>query len=337
MHQQFKAALYNHDVPTIEKLLCTFPYSNLCLWTLLLSCWIGDLNIVKMIFKYSGTRWLNAHGPKYFPKWYIHDLNYLSGWTALTLAVYSAWPDVVATVLATTGIDVNVPSSVERLGGRTPLIYAILLAHRVENPDPAIIIKMLLANEQINVNDTDAQGSTALHIAVCMRDLSVSALYALVKHANININIRDNNGRTALHVLTNPFNGINTALTRQTMSILLAVDGIDVNALDLFWTTPLSNVIANTDFQDGDLPALQMLLDHPGLEKTSTDGRLNTPLHVAVGEAASHAVESMVKIIGLQDSNTRNEAGETPLLMAIYRVRRSHDGRSYNMHGKSHQ
>jgi ankyrin repeat protein len=335
MHQQFKAALYNHDVPTIEKLLCTFPYSNLCLWTLLLSCWLGDNNIVQMVFKYSGTRWLNTHAPKYLLKWYTHDLNFLSGWTALTLAVYSAWPEVVATILAIPGIDVNVPSSVERLGGTTPLIYAFLRAHHVENPDRVIIIKMLLANAETDVNGTDAQGSTALHIAVRMPDLPVSALLALVKHPNININMRDNHGRTALHVLTSPFNGINTALTRQTMSILLAVDGIDVNAVDLFWTTPLSNLIANTDFQHRDLPALQMLLEHTALEKTSTDGRLNTPLHVAVGEAASHAVESIVKIIGLEDCNTSNEAGETPLLMAIFRVRRSHNRRSYDVHGKS--
>ena len=79
--------------------------------------------------------------------------------------------------------------------GETSLIIA------AKNDFSTVII--LLQQNEINVNQQDKNGNTALHYAISAK--GTKRTEALIAHGNIDINIKNNLGQTPLHLTSNAF------------------------------------------------------------------------------------------------------------------------------------
>ena len=105
------------------------------------------------------------------------------------------------------------------------------------------IIKHLL-DSNIDLNQTDAQNDTILHLLVIHKKMS--ALQCLLEHlgktkklANIDLNAWNNEGKTALHLASTK--GLAAAI------YLLNEYGCNVNVLDKYKLTPLEAVIISSE------------------------------------------------------------------------------------------
>lgn len=105
------------------------------------------------------------------------------------------------------------------------------------------IIKHLL-DSNIDLNQTDAQNDTILHLLVIHKKMS--ALHCLLEHlgktkklANIDLNAWNNEGKTALHLASTK--GLAAAI------YLLNEYGCNVNVLDKYKLTPLEAVIISSE------------------------------------------------------------------------------------------
>lgn len=110
----------------------------------------------------------------------------ISGCTPLNLACMYLNCEGIKLLLEN-GADPNIGNDV----GRYPLHYAVsndLLDHERA-------VKLLLQNGRINVNVQDANGETALHLAV--RNRSEFSIQSLLSHPNIMESITNNRGETA--------------------------------------------------------------------------------------------------------------------------------------------
>jgi ankyrin repeat protein len=134
------------------------------------------------------------------------------GETAVHIAAAVGHAEVMATLLAVPGVDVNGLAS----EGWTPLCLASHAGHRS-------VVAQLLAAPGVDVNAQCTGGLTALHLATIGGSVEVAQLLLSAQDITCDVNVRTGGGETALHLAV-----LND---RESIVKLLLADGrSDVNA-----------------------------------------------------------------------------------------------------------
>ncbi|KAK2756537.1 hypothetical protein FQN54_005430 [Arachnomyces sp. PD_36] len=170
------------------------------------------------------------------------------GCLVLYYAVTYRLPDIVQLLLDSHMIDcnggcLNGNSSSELPDRGNPLLAATMAGY-------AEILKLLLSQEDIDPNVTDAKGRPALSIAVSRKDSNLEIITLLLSHKATDPNLRDSNGLSPLaHAVKYG--------TLGTVELLLSVERVNVSARDdvVDGETPLE-FVARLREADGDVVPL---------------------------------------------------------------------------------
>lgn len=117
-----------------------------------------------------------------------------NGVSPLLNACNSRYPEAVELLLSHREIDVNQADN----DGITPLISLCQYTNFDKRSDRDRALESLLKCEKLNVNKTNLNGQTALHVACDSRD--INTVRALLAHPDIRTDIPDKNGKTALQI-----------------------------------------------------------------------------------------------------------------------------------------
>ena len=216
-----------------------------------------------------------------------------------------------------TRTDINAPTSA----------FGTRLLHVATDASTAAL---LLAVPGIDVNVTDFLMSTPLHLAASHgREGVISALLAV---PGIDINVRNIIGRTPLHKaamnghnvvidmlrgvpgidvnirdFTTQATALHLAASHKAVTALLAVPGIDVNAVRQQGLTALHEAVFNRR-----VDIVKELLAAPGIDVNVADVRGHTPLHAAALVGDDAIIEAILAVPGVH-VNARDGLGRTPL------------------------
>lgn len=184
-----------------------------------------------------------------------NDINNLSSekFTIFTQAICAKHYDVINYLLSMPEFDINT----RILGGETALTCAI-------NANDARIVKLLLEQDNIEVNFEDNDGITPL-----MQCNNIEILKLLINHNKTNINYQNYHGWTALmsHTLVNM-----TEFTK----VLLTVPDIDINLQDNDGWTALM-IVAKW----GHIDIVKLLLSQQNIDIDITNNNYLTALGLA--------------------------------------------------------
>jgi ankyrin repeat protein len=172
--------------------------------------------------------------------------------------------------------------------GKTPLDLAI----DNQNLD---IVKLLVAQDNIDINALNEVKKTPLHLAVESGNIDIVTV--LLSNPNIQIDIKDDVDNTPLH----------TAILEENKDIVKALidTGADVNIVDGFSQTPLHLAV-----ESGNIDIVRALID-AGADVNIVDGLDKTPLHLAV-EAGNIDIVTALIDAGADISKVDKD-GKTPL------------------------
>ena len=175
-----------------------------------------------------------------------------------------------------------------------PLIFEI------KHGDENLALRVLIDDENTDINAKDGNGMTALQYAV-MKEYP-QLVDKLLAFENIEVNSQDNGGLTALH---------HAVLQRNESAVkaLLAHEDIDVNSQDGQGLTALHHAVKA--YPD----SLDRLLFHEAIEVNSQDGDGLTALHYAVLQGSTRAVKALLAHEGI-DTEVKDGQGRTALELA---------------------
>jgi len=174
--------------------------------------------------------------------------------------------------------------------GRGALWHAV-------NSKNVVGLRYLLDQTQINVNDQDHEGETALLLAVGRRQGNREMIQSLLAVDGIDVNLPNHRGDTPLH------RSIRKRCTEAT-ALLLSHPKININQLDRNGCTPLIQAICNNDRH-----CIRTLLRHPGM-----DIHRGRPLCYAAERGNMELVQKLVR--GGADVNQRHQDGKPTLSCA---------------------
>ena len=164
------------------------------------------------------------------------------------------------------------------------------------------LIEALLQTPELNVNDVNSKGETALHLATKIGD--IETMSKLLARNDINVNAQDDKSATPLH-----FACVGKI---ESMKELLKSDKIDVNARDANGMTPLHHVCLLSHEKT------KLLLKHERIDVNATttiDGITGTtPLHLVFRNLANvpdKLSKALLKAKGI-DVNAVDGQGMTP-------------------------
>lgn len=158
---------------------------------------------------------------------------------------------------------------------------------------------------QIDLNQQDEWGNTALHVAVYENHLET--VDALIGNA-ADLNIQDKLGETPLHV------AVRRGHTQCAMLLIQA--GARLDLADKEGNLPLHTAVTYTRFSI----FLELLPEKIGLNAQNKKGQ--TPLSIATTQFGSNKDPLMIKSLLAYDAdlNLPNLKGETPLILAVSRT-----------------
>ena len=242
-------------------------------------------------------------------------------WTALHTAAYFGYNDIVDALIKRPDVNLNVRNE----DGDTPL-HSAAWSGREQSA-------RLLIDAGADINISDNQQWTALHIAAHFGHSSIVG--ELIKAPHLNLNVRNENGNTPLNLAV--YNG------RAASARLLIDAGADINIPDKYQQTALHMAACNgyNDIVDalikrpdmnlnvrnenGDTPlnvaadngraASARLLIDAGADINIPDKYQQTALHMAACNGYNDIVDALIKRPDM-NLNVRNENGDTPLNVA---------------------
>lgn len=150
---------------------------------------------------------------------------------------------------------------VSKIKRRGTMVHPEILFTAV-NSGNVILVRSILEEESVLINDRDDRGCTPLIVAVEQDHLD-TARYLLEKGAEVNA--RDNEGYSALHVVHS-----------LDMTVLLLSHGAEADAADNYGLTPLHNAVI-----EGYTEIVEVLIEH-GADVNSVEDKGFTPLKMAV-------------------------------------------------------
>lgn len=161
-----------------------------------------------------------------------------------------------------------------------------------------------------DINDSDSEGFSALHIVINNKRLDLVKL--LLENSsfnnNININIRDNSGNTPLHLACKDS-------YIEIVQYLLSRPKIDINSMNNSNNAPLHIAIEYKHFE-----IVKYLIEFKDIELNYQNSNGNTPLHLAVKCNNLEFVKILVLEkrcnINLQNYIDSKYPGDTPLHIA---------------------
>lgn len=241
--------------------------------------------------------------------------------SALDIAIEDNMEDIVSLLLETEGIDINSTSAngkskLERAFDYATLSIAAKLVDRGEKINYSIsqkdgYIQKYVGNEKVlrfllerglQVNNTDQDGNTLLHLAA--KGNCVESLKLLTACSGIELNKKNAFGETALLLAMEKNNAA-------AVEYLLSTPGIDVFETDSKGLNPLKYVI-----QKDDSSLLDKLLSSLAeIDVNRTDAEGNTLLHTAVNSKSKKCLNALLQISGI-NVNAKNHEGITPLMLA---------------------
>ncbi|KAI2503221.1 serine/threonine kinase [Fragilaria crotonensis] len=197
-------------------------------------------------------------------------------------------------LLQSTGLGVDVT---QKEHGSKALILA-------SNNGNEKVVRLLLNDEEVDVNFQDNDGATALYYA--SHNGQVEVVRALLEHDRVNVNIQDNDGDTALLLASEKGH-------LEVVRALLNHDGVDVNLPDMDGKTAL---IVASEF--GHFEVVCALLNHEGVNVNIQDNDARTALIWARRKGHSEVVRALLNQEGV-DVNVRDKYGYTALKVARMR------------------
>lgn len=156
--------------------------------------------------------------------------------------------------------------------GFSPLHWAVLEGNEA-------VFRLLLASDDVDINEASDNGDTALHLAVFRRRDTIVG--GLLDHPDINVNCASSRSGTPLHLATKyGYEAI--------VKLLLAFPGIDVNAADGKGSTALHKAAVSARER-----VVEMLLNRPEIEVNAADGNGS----IALYKAAHCGEEGVVEVL----------------------------------------
>ncbi len=245
--------------------------------------------------------------------------------TALLRAILGKNAENIRTLLAM-GADPNIPN----LDGTTPLIMAAYV-HFHEG------VEALLEHPETDVNATDKDGYTALHLAknphslqLLLQDTRIkleegtsifsTPIYETVLHASAydhpekikpllekgaDPNAIDGDENTVLHRLAKEFFDSSKKPYGEAINALLDHEKTEPNEKDIQGKTPLFTAVEN-----GNLKAVKIFLASDNVDPTITDNEGRTIVHFAAGLPGSVVDIEILETL-LTDERTRHLINET--------------------------
>lgn len=215
------------------------------------------------------------------------------GRTPLFMASTYGYLEIVRLLLNQSDIEINLLDRDEE--GETCLFAATKSA--------SIGVLRLILDRGWDVNDTNNLGQTPLHRAIERGQQDMVEL--LLLQDRINTNARDGLGRSPLWIASYLGN-------KGVVETLAQSNGIDLNAQDLEGNTPL-NIAAFW----GNVEVFEYLLQQDGIKISLANCRGETLLWTLASKGYSAILEIYFKQGYLQDLNTQDNLGQTPLYAAV--------------------
>ncbi len=134
--------------------------------------------------------------------------------------------------------------------GLTALHQAIIITQSINN------IPIKLINEGADINKGDSMGNTPLHYSVIEKRYDV--ILELFKHENLNYNETNMNGNTALHLLINEGNININNLDANKNILLKLIENTDLNIINNNRETVLYYIVRLNLWQDDDIKNILM-------------------------------------------------------------------------------
>lgn len=218
------------------------------------------------------------------------------GYTALHVAIREKAPlEYITDLVRYKGININAKTTKK---GKTPLHLAL------ENNYMSAARHLL--HLQPNINEQDATGNTALHIAAQKNQIEMlEMLDTMLEIKGIQVNATTKNGYTPLHLAV-VHNNASAVLH------LLNYQGIDVNCSNHEAETPLHIAV-----EHGNLAIINYLTNREyasaGINRQNSLGL--TPLNLAVTKKRADIVQALLKVKNI-NVNMLNKYGETALHQA---------------------
>ncbi|KAJ5318616.1 hypothetical protein N7476_005036 [Penicillium atrosanguineum] len=202
----------------------------------------------------------------------------------LHIAVENGDVKNTAMLLSWDGIELNTTD----LYGRTALHIAAELGHNV-------IFQLLLTGTGINLKAVDRDQRTVLHEA--SKNGNILMVEMLLRMKEVELNAKDIDGATALCL----------ARDKQIIQLILAQDGVDVNAVGLTDTGALHHAVEDADFLTA-----RILLQHVELNLNQMDHMEWTPLC----HATFNGDLAMVELLLSRADIDVNKSNPSPLFIA---------------------
>lgn len=184
--------------------------------------------------------------------------------------------------------------------GKTSFHLAVIVGNK------ECIQYLLEICQHIDINDSDSEGFSALHIAINNKRLDLVKL--LLEDSSIDINIRDNSGNTPLHLACKDS-------YIEIVQYLLSRPKIDINNMNNSNNTPLHIAIEYKHFE-----IAKYLIEFKDIELNYQNSNGNTPLHLAVKYNNVEFVKILVLEkrcnVNLQNYIDFKYPGDTPLHIA---------------------
>lgn len=188
-------------------------------------------------------------------------------------------------LLIENGIDVNA----ENEGGYTPLLNIVRNEVTFLKQKPLLDLLVLLLTKGADINKTDSNKNTPLHLALATRQDAI-ARFLLERKADINL--QNNHGNTALHLLSkrnsNNEDKEQQQSTLDLVNLLLAKKAL-VEQRNANSSTPLHLAIKH-----GQNAVAQQLLAH-GADINAANTRGETLLHLAVKKGNEQRVKQLLE------------------------------------------